>query len=120
MILKDKTFGNHDAAMRHTVENLAACRALGAVTPIMIHVHDGASDYNMTLGGAMLAHLAEYVMSGADMTISMRFCPYQSYNDPAGPCRPPSIPYLPMYTPLPAHDDTPTCMHHADHLLCMI
>ena len=86
VILKDKTFGNTDAAMRHTVENAIVCKDLGDVTPIMCHVHDGASDYNMTLGGALLAHIADFVTTGADMVISMRFCPTQSYNDPAEHC----------------------------------
>lgn len=86
VILKEKTFNCHDAAMRHTVENLSVCMQLGGVTPIMIHVHDGASDYNMTMGGALLAHLADYLLTGADLVISMRFCPYQSYNDPAERC----------------------------------
>ena len=83
MCLKEKTFNCNEPAFRHTVENAKARERFGPVTPIIVHVHDGASDYNMTLGGALLAHLAEYVLTGADMVLSMRFCPYQSYNDPA-------------------------------------
>ena len=86
VILKEKTFGNTDAAMRHTVENQSVARFLNVATPITVSIHDGAADYNMTNGGALLAHLVDYIRSGADMAISMRFCPYQSYNDPAERC----------------------------------
>ena len=102
---KDKTFGNEDAASRHTVEGAIARQfCLGEQRredaerqtaqawrafqgpAIIAQIHDGAADYNMLNGGALLAHLVDYFSSGADLVISFRFCPYQSYLDPVEHC----------------------------------
>ena len=91
--LKDSIF-ERSSPSRHATELLYDLRDMTLMptrdgdhfTPkfaVIMKYHDGGSDHNVSHASVQLACIAEFLITGVDMLVSLRCVPQQSWTNPA-------------------------------------